>query len=144
MTTMCLDIEALRPQREHLSADSVDMPNPVRLASLLRVRYYCRSNYRFVAALGVTVASGPMAIEDCSRAWRFCFVICFGRSPPTVTSLSSMHDPSIHDTEKRTISDAAYIRPYRNVFTVKNNWYISISVTDDRNTVTLCSSTEQR
>lgn len=34
--------------------------------------------------------------------------------------------------------------PFRHVFTVKNNWYISISVTNDRNTVTLCSSTEQR
>lgn len=34
--------------------------------------------------------------------------------------------------------------PFRNVFTVKNNWYMSISVTDDDNTVTLCSSTSQR
>ncbi|WP_406023803.1 hypothetical protein OH802_28965 [Nocardioides sp. NBC_00850] len=33
---------------------------------------------------------------------------------------------------------------FRHVFTVKNNWYMYVSVTNSSNTVTLCSGTSQR
>ncbi|MER7557333.1 hypothetical protein ABTZ46_10355 [Nocardioides sp. NPDC126508] len=33
---------------------------------------------------------------------------------------------------------------FSHVFTVKNDWYMAISITNDSNTTTLCSSTSQR